>query len=208
MQGFEGIFYIIILLLSIVVHEVAHGFAAYREGDQTAYLAGRLTLNPLKHIDLVGSVLIPLVLVISGAPFLFGWAKPVPYNPFNFKNRRRGTLFVASAGVLTNFLIALIFGLGLRVLIVTGLASMSLASILSAIITVNILLGVFNLVPIPPLDGARILFALLPEKYYKYERQLEAYSMALVILFILFGWKFIVPVITWLFTLLTGATLQ
>lgn len=207
MQGFEGIFYIIILLLSIVVHEVAHGFAAYREGDQTAFLAGRLTLNPLKHIDLVGSVLIPVVLVLSGAPFLFGWAKPVPYNPFNFKNRRRGTLFVASAGVLTNFLIAIIFSLGLRVLIATGIATVSLVAIFSAIITVNILLGVFNLVPIPPLDGARILFALLPERYYKYERHLEAYSMALVILFILFGWKFIVPIITWLFTLLTGASL-
>src|SRR3989344_5404399 len=106
MDTFSSIFYIVIFIFSVVIHEVAHGFAAYREGDQTAYLAGRLTLNPLKHIDMIGSVVLPLALVLTKAPFLFGWAKPVPYNPHNFKHHKRGTIMVAFAGVLTNFFIA------------------------------------------------------------------------------------------------------
>lgn len=204
MQGFDAIFYILILILSIVVHEVAHGFAAYREGDQTAYIAGRLTLNPIKHIDIFGSVIVPLLLVLTHAPFLFGWAKPVPYNPQNFKNRRRGTILVAAAGVLTNILIAIFFGFLVRLFIYYGMAGEAFLGILSAIITVNLLLAVFNLMPIPPLDGSRILFALLPPRFYRYEPLLERYSLVFVILFVLYGWHFIVPIITTLFTLLTG----
>lgn len=203
MQGFESLFYVAVLIMSVVVHEVAHGFAAYREGDETAYRLGRLTLNPLKHIDLVGSVILPLALVLTHSPFLFGWAKPVPYNPHNFKHRKRGTLFVASAGVLTNFLVALIFGIGLRILghfDVTG----ALPSIFTAIVFVNLLLGFFNLVPIPPLDGSRILFALLPTRFQRYEHHLERYSLALVLLFVIFGWKFIAPAIFFIFKLFTG----
>src|SRR5258706_2899430 len=154
MNPFSSLFYVVILIMSVVVHEVAHGFAAYHEGDDTAFRAGRLTLNPLKHIDLVGSVVLPLALVLTKSPFLFGWAKPVPYNPHNFKHKKRGTLFVASAGVLTNFLIAFIFGIGIRILAHFNIGG-AFSAIFNSIVFVNLLLGVFNLLPIPPLYGSR-----------------------------------------------------
>src|SRR3989338_6511429 len=114
MQATDTIFYIVILVMSVVIHEVSHGFVAEYFGDKTARFAGRLTLNPLVHLDLFGSVLLPALLVLVNAPFLFGWAKPVPYNPNNLTDRKWGTIAVASAGVLANFAIAVIFGLIIR----------------------------------------------------------------------------------------------
>lgn len=208
------VFYILILVLSVVIHEVAHGFMAYKEGDPTAKVQGRLTLNPLKHISLMGTIVFPLVIYFSTG-LLFGWAKPVPYNPNNFRNRRRGTLLVASAGVLMNLLIALVFGLLIRVLpgitFLSGTAAESLLDISGLIVLVNIALAVFNLLPIPPLDGSRILFSLLPvglEKYeYTFERYAPYFMIALILYSLKFGFNFLWPIIGGIFQLFTGSTL-
>jgi len=204
MQGGEAIFYVAILILSVMVHEVAHGFMAYKEGDSTAKVAGRLSLNPLKHIDPMGTIILPLLLVITNAGFIFGWAKPVPFNPNNFRNRRRGTFLVAFAGIWMNLIIALVFSLLIRFLPGSGITTPALLSVFASIVFINILLAIFNLVPVPPLDGSRILFSLLPARFFQYEAWLERYSLALVILFVIFGWKFIIPLVFWLFSLLTG----
>ncbi len=191
-----------------MVHEVAHGFMADKEGDPTAKLAGRLSLNPIKHIDPLGTIILPLLLVITNAGFLFGWAKPVPYNPNNFRNRKRGTLLVASAGVIMNLIIAGVFAILIRFLPSMTFLSAEMASsflnISVSIVLINILLAIFNLLPIPPLDGSRILFTLLPARFRDYEHLLERYSLMFVILFIIFGWKYILPVIYTVFSLFTG----
>lgn len=161
MEG--AIFTIIVLIFSIIIHEVAHGYAAYALGDPTAKLSGRLTLNPAPHIDPIGSVLIPGVLVLTGAGFLFGWAKPVPYNPYNLKNQRWGEAIVGAAGVLTNLAIAVVFAIIAR--IAFGMGEAGFAELASLVVFVNLFLGLFNLLPIPPLDGYTVLRGLLPPKH-------------------------------------------
>lgn len=153
---------LVILMLSIIAHEVAHGYAANSLGDPTARLAGRLTLNPVSHIDMMGSILIPALLIFSHSPLLFGWAKPVPYNPYNLKNRRFGEAFVAIAGSATNILLAIIFGLIVRFGATTGIFDSMMISIAAIIVFVNLFLGLFNLIPFPPLDGFTVLRAVLP----------------------------------------------
>ena len=157
-----AIFTIIVLIFSIILHEVAHGYAAQSLGDPTAKLAGRLTLNPAPHIDLIGSILIPAMLVITNAGIMFGWAKPVPYNPYNLKNQRWGEAIVASAGVLTNLGIAILFALIARFAAAQGMAEF--ASLAAVVVLVNLSLGLFNLIPIPPIDGYTILRGVLPYK--------------------------------------------
>lgn len=153
------LFMVGVLIMSIIIHEVAHGYAALRLGDVTAKVAGRLTLNPTKHADPIGSVLIPGVLVLTGASFLFGWAKPVPYNPHNVRGRY-GEAFVAIAGVATNFFLALVFALIARY---TAGAGMDDFARLSAIVVlVNLSLGLFNLLPLPPFDGFSFLRSVAP----------------------------------------------
>ena len=193
------LFTIIILIMSVVIHEVSHGYAAYLMGDATAKNAGRLTLNPLAHLDFMGSLVVPLIAYLS-AGFMFGWAKPVPYNPYNLKNQKHGDAIVAVAGPVSNLLVALIFGLLIRFDV---LASIDTA-ILVMIIMINLVLAVFNLLPIPPLDGSKILFSFLPYRYLEFKQNLERYSIFLLLFFVFFLWKSLFPFILFLLSLITG----
>ena len=206
MDATNAIFYIAILIMSIVIHEVSHGFMAEYFGDNTARSAGRLTLNPIRHLDLFGSIILPAFLVITRAGFLFGWAKPVPYNPNNLSNRRWGTMWVAAAGVLANFLIAVIFGLIIRFGSGYEMPS-SFYFITSAIVIVNLALAIFNLVPIPPLDGSKILFSFLPESALSFVLALEQYGLILLLVFIVFFASSLYPILAYLFQLITGLAL-
>jgi len=169
------IFSLAVLVMSVVIHEVSHGWMAYILGDPTAKMAGRLTLNPIKHIDPVGSILVPLVLSLLPGGVVFGWAKPVPYNPYNLQAGKYGPAYVALAGPLSNLIIALIFGLALRFGWAVALLGPTVAPIISTIVLVNIMLALFNLIPVPPLDGSTVLFTLLPfrsrliETFYHYQ---------------------------------------
>jgi Zn-dependent protease len=160
----EILFIILILILSIVIHEVSHGYAANMLGDPTARLAGRLTLNPIKHIDLMGSIIIPGLLVLTSSPFLFGYAKPVPYNPYNKYDfgQKWGEAIVSAAGPGVNILIALIFGLTIRFGTAFNFVTPAFVEIGMVVVFINILLAVINMIPIPPLDGSKVLSALLP----------------------------------------------
>lgn len=206
MQGVDTVFYVAILIMSVVIHEVSHGFVALWFDDRTALYAGRLTLNPLKHLDMIGSVLLPLLLVLTHAPFLFGWAKPVPYNPNNFTNRKWGTVAVAAAGILANLFIAILFGLILRFSL-NSTISIKFISIISSIVIINLGLAIFNLVPIPPLDGSKILFSLLPSSFYKIIFFLEQYSLVLILIFIVFLIDYLYPMLAFSFQLITGLSL-
>lgn len=151
----------VILIVSIIAHEVAHGYAADSLGDPTPRIAGRLTLNPLPHIDPAGSILIPALLLFTGSPIFFGWAKPVPYNPYNLSNKRWGEALVAIAGSATNLLIAIIFGFLAHYGAAIGFDATAL-SFAATISFVNLFLGLFNMIPFPPLDGFTALRAALP----------------------------------------------
>lgn len=192
--------------MSVVIHEVSHGFIALRFGDKTALYAGRLTLNPLKHLDMFGSIILPAFLALTHSPFLFGWAKPVPYNPDNLDNRKWGTIAVASAGVLANLFIATFFGLILRFLLI-GDAIPQSAVIISEIVLINLGLAIFNLVPIPPLDGSKILFSLLPRSFYRVISFFEQYSLILIVIFIVFLADYLYPILAYLYHLITGLLL-
>lgn len=199
----DFIFSIIVLIISVVIHEVSHGYVADKLGDPTARLAGRLTLNPIKHLDPMGSIFLPLLLGLSsGGRFIFGWAKPVPYNPYNLKNHKWGEAMVATAGPLSNILIALIFGFVIRF----GFESLTgpLFNILFIITMVNVVLAVFNLIPIPPLDGSKILFAFLPYRFQNIRFWMEKYQMILVLVVVFFLWRLIFPVVPWIVSLITG----
>ncbi|MFA6273287.1 MAG: site-2 protease family protein [Candidatus Paceibacterota bacterium] len=196
----ETIFQIAILVMSVVIHEVSHGFAAEMLGDPTARLQGRLTLNPLKHLDPFGSIIVPILTSLSG--FTFGWAKPVPYNPYNLRNQKWGELAVAAAGPAANFFLVLVFGLLIR------FAAMplgeSFVNIFAAIVIINLVLAIFNLLPVPPLDGSKILWAFLPYRYRQVRESMERYSFLFVIIVIFTLWRFLSPLIVWLFSLITG----
>ncbi len=203
---FEFIFQIAILIMSVVIHEVSHGYMANYLGDPTAKLEGRLTLNPIKHLDLFGSIILPMILYFTHAGFILGWAKPVPYNPYNLRPGRWSEAFVAIAGPASNLILAIIFGILLRFGVANGF-SLGFLQITSVIVFMNLLLMVFNLVPLPPLDGSKVLFAIFPESTFKLRGFLERYGFVLVIFFIFFLWQFISPLITILFTLITGVSL-
>ena len=203
MGATDTIFYIAILIMSVVIHEISHGFMAEYFGDSTARFAGRLTLNPIKHLDPFGSVILPAFLALSGSPFLFGWAKPVPYNPDNLSNIKWGTFFVAVAGVLANLFIAIIFGIIIRLGAHFSLPE-SFYSVTSIIVITNLALAIFNLVPIPPLDGSKILFTFLPASFSSYVMLFEQYSLILLLIFIVFFSNFLYPILVFLFHLTTG----
>lgn len=210
MQVIDGIFYIVVLIMSIVIHEYAHGYVAYLYGDDTARYEGRLTLNPIKHLELFGSIILPLVLLFSNAGFILGWAKPVPYNPDNLKGGRKANVMVALAGILSNLGIAIIFGLIMRFAPMLGIESLSdvainsFYKIMTSIVLLNIVLAFFNLIPIPPLDGSKVLFSYLPARLYHIQAFLEQYGMFILLFFIIFVWKYLSPVIFWLFHFITG----
>ncbi len=164
-------FTIVVLIFSIIIHEVAHGWAALALGDKTAQMEGRLTMNPLPHIDPIGSVLIPAALVLTQSNLLFGWAKPVPYNPYNLKNQRWGEAIVGSAGVLTNLFLAVVFAFIARGAEAQGMTAF--AELAGIIVFVNLFLGLFNLIPIPPLDGFTVLRGILPLRYSMRLREFE-----------------------------------
>lgn len=203
MQFLDIIFYVVILLMSVVIHEVAHGYAALYFGDRTAKEMGRLTLNPIPHLDMVGSIILPAFLAITSSPFMIGWAKPVPYNVDNLTNKRLGTLVVASAGILVNFLLAIVFGLIFRFSLPYA-PSEGFLFIVSTIVIVNLALGLFNLTPIPPLDGSKIVFSLLPSSFYKLVNFMEQYAIVLFLIFIFFFSGLLYPVLSFLFKLITG----
>lgn len=192
---------IAILVISVVIHELSHGYAADALGDPTARLQGRLTVNPLKHIDPVGSILVPLLTSLGG--FTFGWAKPVPYNPYNLRNKRVGEFLIAAAGPTSNLLIALVFGMAIRFL-ADSFGTAAFMEMFVYIVVINISLAIFNLVPLPPLDGSKLLFSLFPDQYGRTRQALEAYGPVFAIIVIFFLWKFIAPVIPWVFKLFTG----
>ncbi len=198
------IFQIAILIFSIILHEISHGYMADYLGDPTARYVGRLTLNPLKHIELFGSIILPLVTYLAGG-FVFGWAKPVPYNPYNLKHRNRDEALVALAGPLSNISIALIFGALIRF----GTASLppSFLDICALIVLINLVLAIFNLVPIPPLDGSKIFFSFLSPNQQGIRNFLERYSMIFLIVFILFLWRPFSSIVSVIFSLITGVSL-
>lgn len=202
------IFSLVVLLFSVIIHELAHGYAAFSMGDSTAKYAGRLTLNPLKHLDPFGSIILPLLLFIAGSPVLFGWAKPVPVNPYNFKDQKYGELKVSIAGPVANFLLAIIFGLILRFIPQSLLtANPGLEIALGFIVSMNIWLAIFNLIPVPPLDGSWILFSFLPQGFEYIKFFLRQYGIIILVFLILFGSLFWSTLINLIFQLITGRIL-
>lgn len=194
------IFLVIILVFSAAVHEYMHGWMADRLGDPTAKLAGRLTLNPIKHLDLFGSILLPFLLIISNVGFIFGWAKPVPYNPYNLRDKKYGPAKVAAAGPLGNFILAFLLVLAWRFM---PIDSLEFNFFMSSAIYINLLLMVFNLLPIPPLDGSKILAAFLPFEVANRYLSLERFGFFFIIFFLLFAFRLILPLVYILFNLLT-----
>jgi len=193
---------ILALAVAIIPHEVAHGYVAYRLGDPTAYSKGRLTLNPIVHIDPVGSVLLPLLLILLPGNIVFGWAKPVPVNPVYFRNPKQGMMLVGAAGPLTNFTFAAV-GILLYKLFAVPQDS-AVGFFLIMLIVVNTVLGMLNALPVPPLDGSRILTGLLPDHLARQYNRIQPFGF-IIILFILLagGLEYIVaPIIHGLFSFL------
>lgn len=202
------VFQLIVLIFSVIIHEVSHGLIALKLGDPTAKEAGRLTLNPIKHLDFFGSFLVPVTLFfLSSGAFVLGWAKPVPYNPYRLKKPKIGAGLIAAAGPASNLLVAIIFGLLFRLAPLASIAA-PLPALISYIIFINVVLAVFNLLPIPPLDGSGILFSILSRKLYAVQEFLERYGFAILILFILFGFSLIFPIILRIYQLIAGGQLM
>ncbi|HIE12101.1 MAG TPA: site-2 protease family protein [Desulfotomaculum sp.] len=170
-------------IVGITLHEFAHAWAANELGDPTARYAGRLTLNPIAHLDPIGTVLVPALLVLTGSRFIFGWAKPVPINPYNFRDRRRGIILVSLAGPVGNLVIATAAAMLYRLL---GPADQSLALVLVWMVFINVFLAFFNLIPVPPLDGSKVLAGLLPGRQ-EWLIYLEKYGMIILLLLIFTG---------------------
>jgi Zn-dependent protease len=200
------IFFVIVLIFSVIIHEISHGYIALWLGDTTAKDAGRLTLNPLAHIDIFGSVLFPLLLAMTGAP-VFGWAKPVPYDPRFLKNPKQASGLIALAGPASNLLVAIIFAVISRIMLTMSPTDflVNLYRLVAVIVQVNISLAIFNLLPIPPLDGSGVLFSLLPRGTEQFQIFLRRYGFYILILLVMTGLNFLNPIMQALYRLLLGA---
>jgi len=196
-----------VLLFAITSHEFAHAYAALRQGDYTAYQLGRVSLNPLRHIDPVGTIILPAILLLTKAGFLFGWARPVPVDPSNYRDYRRGDIIVSLAGIAANLILAVIATAVLLLLIPLGRALPGLATpigILGAMaeygIVINLVLALFNLIPIPPLDGSHVLYHLLPPRLGARYRELGRFGMLIVIALVVFvpgGLRILFAPVSW-----------
>jgi len=205
MEFTSMIFFLIVIIPSAIIHEYSHGWMADQLGDPTARYAGRLTLNPKAHVDLWGTLLMPLFLfVVTSGSFLFAYAKPVPYNPYNLKDQKWGPAMVALAGPISNLILALIFGILIRFMPITSELMANLVGLLYVIVYANVLLAVFNLVPIPPLDGSKVLYAVMPDSMWQIKKFLEQYSLFILLFFIFFLFQYITPIIVYLTGLFTG----
>ncbi|MBI2644127.1 MAG: site-2 protease family protein [Candidatus Wildermuthbacteria bacterium] len=203
-------FQLAILVPSVILHEVSHGFVANALGDPTAKNAGRLTMNPIPHIDPFGSVILPLFLAFLSAisptrGIILGWAKPVPINPANLRGRY-DELKVSMAGPASNILLALIFGLALRFLPVASIHP-TLVLVFAYIVFLNILLAVFNLIPIPPLDGSHILLTLLPKGFEQLKMFLAQYGFILLLFLIFFFFPAILAIVNFIFEMIVGESI-
>jgi len=201
------LFSLVILLFSIIIHECAHGLAAERRGDPTARMEGRITLNPIPHLDPIGSILLPGIMILmslfGGGFIIFGWAKPVPINPYNLNDPKRDMIWVGLAGCAANFGIALVLSLLARIL-VTGPISLA-AVILFYGVSINLILAFFNLLPIPPLDGSKILTGILPEHYAYTFSRLQPFGFIILFILLLGGiLNFLFVAVARLAALLTG----
>lgn len=191
------IYLLIFLPVAIIIHEYAHGWVAYKLGDPTAKYAGRLTLNPLAHIDLMGTIIFPLLLILMRSPFLFAWAKPVPVDFYRLRNPKRDMIWVGSAGPASNFFLALLLAILLKL-------NFPFEPLLLGGIFINLILAVFNIIPVPPLDGSRILMGLLPHNLANSFAQLEPYGFIILFAFLWLGifHKLVLPVVLILAALL------
>ena len=197
---------LVVLLFSAVIHEVCHGVMAYRLGDDTAKTMGRLTLNPIPHLDPFGSILLPLFLLWAGSPVIFGAAKPVPVNFFNLRNPKRDTALVSLAGPVSNFILAIIFALPIRL----GLIHSAAAGyeILVTVVMLNLALGIFNLLPIPPLDGSKVFASLFSDQIMYRILEFERFGFLLIILFLYTGiiHRILLPLLSLFSKLLLGVS--
>lgn len=174
-----------IFFMAVVIHEYSHGWVAYKLGDPTAKLAGRLTLNPLVHIDAVGTLFLPIFLSIIHSPIIFGWAKPVPVNFFNLHNPKRDMIWVGLAGPFSNLIFAIILSMFLKLNILAGHPLILL--LLGMGVLINLILAIFNMIPIPPLDGSRLVMGVLPRKYAAYYSYLEPFGIIILVALLYLG---------------------
>jgi Zn-dependent protease len=193
MNTSNAILSILVLIVSVIAHEVAHGIAAEKQGDPTPRAMGRITLNPIKHLDFMGSIVVPIMLIVVSSPIVFGWAKPVPFNPGYFRNKRWGDAIVAVAGPATNIILAAVFSILAHLLF--PIMPDAAVTIVTMIIVINVSLALFNLMPVPPLDGHHILKAILgaKSKLGKIIGSHQPFIVSLIVVLVL--WQFVAPLV-------------